>query len=503
MGQLLFAFILGLDLTTCCLEADISAQGKEAPFWLRAVGVGCFFFLCLDACATMISRGRDILHDPWFFVESVVLAGGSVEIIIIIAGLEECSDCGILNMLPGLRIIRAFRLFKLIRRVEYLREVRKLALMICSCMKSLFWSFVFTFLVMTLWSLLAVQYIHPILVRMTWADCESCPESFSSIMKANLTLFKTAIAGDSWGLLAEPVIEQHPWTAIVFVGSYITIIFGVLNLVVAVVVDEFADRRERDVRTIAGNLEADQEKEMKILSRIFDMVDADGDGFLTLSELKQGAQCDDDFRALLRVMDIDEGDLHQFFLMIDHDRSGRIDPHEFVKALSRWQSESRTAARFTKYNILKVMHQQDELQTSLKRLEDICDKNKSWRQGDSSLRNPDDVSECGSSVASPIRAPTVRRSDTQGDLLCDELLASSSEHSRDMPCISRNMASPNQHGTPPTHDSDSLCVAHNIAWQVPHPMRCPDAEGLSVNICDPDYHRRHELQKAAEHCVRV
>ena len=37
-------------------------------------------------------------------------------------------------------------------------------------------------------------------------------------MDANLLLFKTVIAGDSWGEIAVPVIQEHPATAIIFAG---------------------------------------------------------------------------------------------------------------------------------------------------------------------------------------------------------------------------------------------------------------------------------------------
>ncbi|CAE7662364.1 unnamed protein product, partial [Symbiodinium pilosum] len=56
-------------------------------------------------------------------------------------------------------------------------------------------------------------------------------------------LFKTVVAGDSWGEIAVPVIQSHPETAFIFVGSSLTIVFGVLNLIVAVIVDTFAEAR--------------------------------------------------------------------------------------------------------------------------------------------------------------------------------------------------------------------------------------------------------------------
>jgi len=56
-----------------------------------------------------------------------------------------------------------------------------------------------------------------------------------SVLNANLLIFKTVVAGDSWGDVAVPLIEHDPWVATgIFVGSHLTIVFGVLNLVVAV-----------------------------------------------------------------------------------------------------------------------------------------------------------------------------------------------------------------------------------------------------------------------------
>lgn len=64
-------------------------------------------------------------------------------------------------------------------------------------------------------------------------DCSECLSATSSVMRANLLLFKTVIAGDSWGQLAVPVIEYSPATMLIFCGSLMTVVFGVLNMIVA------------------------------------------------------------------------------------------------------------------------------------------------------------------------------------------------------------------------------------------------------------------------------
>eukprot|EP00913_Durusdinium_trenchii_P012301 g11550.t1 len=119
---------------------------------------------------------------------------------------------------------------------------------------------------------------------------------------------------------------------------------------VAVVVDTFAEARERDVLNLAEEMERNHENDKKFLQKVFERIDEDGSGELTLEELSR-----------LRVMDIDEVDLQQLFEMIDVDGSGSIEAHEFIAPLSRWVHESKTAPRFIKYNMLRSMQQQDEL----------------------------------------------------------------------------------------------------------------------------------------------
>ena len=93
-------------------------------------------------------------------------------------------------------------------------------------------------------------------------------------MSANLLLFKTVIAGDGWGDVAVPIIEHSPWTALIFVGSLLTLVFGVLNIIIAVVVDTFAEARLKDVENLAEEMEHDLEMNREELQELFQRIDA-------------------------------------------------------------------------------------------------------------------------------------------------------------------------------------------------------------------------------------
>jgi len=133
-----------------------------------------------------------------------------------------------------------------------------------------------------------------------------------------------------------------------------------LNLIVAVVVDTFAEAREQDVLNLAQELDQNVEDDRKNLQRLFNRIDADGSGRLTLDELIEGARKDPELQSRLRVMDIDEVDLQQLFEMIDVHGEGAVEAQEFIAPLSRWVHESKTAPRFIKYNMVRTMQNQEE-----------------------------------------------------------------------------------------------------------------------------------------------
>lgn len=126
-------------------------------------------------------------------------------------------------------------------------------------------------------------------------------------------------------------------------------------------VDTFADARLNDVQNLAEEMEDEIQKDRKSLAKLFQRIDVDGSGQLTLEELIEGAQRDADFQSRLRVMDIDESDLQMLFEMIDADQSGTIEAAEFIGPLSRWAHDSKTAPRFIKYNMLQTMQLQEDL----------------------------------------------------------------------------------------------------------------------------------------------
>ncbi|CAE8679440.1 unnamed protein product, partial [Polarella glacialis] len=229
--------------------------------------------------------GSALFKNRWSVMDFCIIFSGWLEVILMAYEISAKE----FTLLRLLRLLRILRLMKLCRHHRWLTELKKLVMMMASCLRTLFWSFMFCFIVMSAWSMAAVELVNPVVQQMAadgaFGDCRSCGSALTSVMRANLMMFQTIIAGDSWGDLAVPVIEAHPWTAIIFIGSLLTLVFGVLNLIVAVVIDTYAEHRQKDVMNLAQELDAEAAEDKRFLQKIFDQIDEDGSGELNLDEV--------------------------------------------------------------------------------------------------------------------------------------------------------------------------------------------------------------------------
>lgn len=362
------AAVVLVDAYCTCVDIDATAAGTQPPEISSLISSLCLVTYTLEIAALLSVFGVRASFSDWFMALDLIIVGcGWAE-----EAISVFSDGGLnfrTAVLRALRLVRIFRLARALKRIRPLRELYKLAIMMATCFRALLWCFLLCFVVMTVWAMLIVEVVSPFVKEMH-ADMDrdffkachpQCTKAVSTVMDANLLLFKTVIAGDAWGEIAVPVIQEHPATFIIFIGSSLTLVFGVLNLIVAVVVDTFAESRQSDVQSLAEEMEDEIEHDRAALGKLFARMDRDRSGKLTLSELMEGAQSDSEFRGRLRVMDIDEQDLESLFYMIDEDQSGTIDVAEFIGPLSRWAHDSKTAPRFIKYNMIQTMNLQEEL----------------------------------------------------------------------------------------------------------------------------------------------
>lgn len=272
---------------------------------------------------------------------------------------------GVVDDLMPVSFLRIFRLARLARSQRVMRMSPELSLLLNGLRdvaKTLLWGGLMILLMLTIWSILAVEFIHPVNLEVAeltsgYDGCDRCVRAYESVFQSNLTLFQSLIAGDSWGLVTIPVMERQPSTAIFFIGVHITVSIGLMNLLLAVIVDRAQQARTNDVKAI----EKEEEHErIELKTKLLDtckLMDDDASGVLTLEELQIGYHCNRDFHLTMKAMDIDEDDMLAVFGIMDEDRGGTVKYEEFVDQVWKMKStEDHAMLIFMQFQLGDIKH---------------------------------------------------------------------------------------------------------------------------------------------------
>lgn len=144
---------------------------------------------------------------------------------------------------------------------------------------------------------------------------------------------KRIVAGDAWGEVSWPLLELRPWTSIALFLIVVTISLGVLNLILAVIVESAAEARENDSDQKIKNKESERGKSMVELAVLCADLDKDASGTVSLDELFFGYDNLPQFKRLMEQMDIKRDEMELVFNVLNINGSGHIPYLEFCKSL--------------------------------------------------------------------------------------------------------------------------------------------------------------------------
>jgi len=171
-----------------------------------------------------------------------------------------------------------------------------------------------------------VHLIHPLNLEVSatgvYRQCQRCPNAFSSVFNSLLTFAQTVVAGDSWGMVAVPIIEMYPYAGLFFASVFVSVSLGMVNLILAVIYEgahgsKTAIREEERVKQEREYINAASE-----LLRQCKQLDRNGNGHLKKEELMEGYQ-NDNFANTMKVMGLMQEDLDVLCdILFDHDNGG-------------------------------------------------------------------------------------------------------------------------------------------------------------------------------------
>lgn len=359
-----FDAILGCCILTnmalLVIETDKEAAEQVVPGWVGTVNLSLMFVYCIEL------TGRLFVYRWAYFQNAANWADicivGTDVLFFMLTSFVDPGD------IPSVVILRIFRLARLGRARQILNlfpELNVMVLGLVGACRAIFWGMLLLMVCLMAWGILAVQLLHPLNKEVTadgkHAGCERCGRAFESVAAAGLTFTQSVIAGDSWGLVAIPLIERYPITYVFFFLVFITVGMAVLNLILAVVIDSANQARKQTDHEIAAVKEENFEKAKKDLSRFCHDVDIDKDGMVTLEELEAGYHTVPAFADAMKVLDVKPKDIKNLFRIMDQDKSGDVNSEEFVEFFYAMKCEDQhSMITLIKYYVTEIQREMKE-----------------------------------------------------------------------------------------------------------------------------------------------
>lgn len=152
-----------------------------------------------------------------------------------------------------------------------------------------------------------------------------------------------------------PIIESYPLSALFFLPVFLLIDMAIVNLVLMVVVDQAEEARADDLAHMLADKEAAMVEAKAALRDLCGEMDSDLSGYLSLQELKTGAEKNEEFSTTLRLMDIDAEEMETVFAIMDDDESGTVSYDEFCDQLFKMKTDNaHSMIVFMRHQLKKV-----------------------------------------------------------------------------------------------------------------------------------------------------
>lgn len=153
-------------------------------------------------------------------------------------------------------------------------------------------------------------------------------ERFYSIPRAMLTLV-SYITMDSLSALYEPLIDANPWLIIYFMPMIVVISIATMNVILANLLENAITSVESDKQRQLDNKRKTFQRLKPMIGRMFDEIDTDGTGTVTMQEVSEGhLHLPDELKDKISIPTILD-----LFYSIDTDKSGTISRDEWEESL--------------------------------------------------------------------------------------------------------------------------------------------------------------------------
>ncbi|CAE6911260.1 putative tubulin--tyrosine ligase C12B10.04 [Symbiodinium microadriaticum] len=294
-----------------------------------------------------------------------------------------------LRILRVLRMTRLTRIFRVIRVVRFFRSLRTLVFSIANTLKSLFWAMLLLALIMYVFGIVFTDIVNNHILETDSVETIGDLEKYFGTLHISVqTLFMSISGGLTWQD-ASGALSNISWLWVYVFTSYVAFsCFAVLNVMTGVFCQSAIKGAERDQEMVVQSLIMDKQQLKQSLTKLFQKMDDEGNGSLTLSHFEKHFQ-DEEVKVLFEALELGATDAWTLFLSLDHNEDYQILPEEFLEGCLRLRGTAKAIDVYMlRRQISKLGMQmcetactQEHLAQMLGNIQHVVDQDRTCRSG--------------------------------------------------------------------------------------------------------------------------
>lgn len=327
--NLAIASLIILNMIIVGVEVDHTRGDKLED---RLLFFACDFFFMIVFFVEMLIRqnqlGWDYFIDPWNVFDYGLVVLNCADIVITVT-----SDGS-----QGLRLastFRALRLMRVVRSIKGLKVFNGLWMILqgmLDSLRTLGWMLILlTMIVYSVAVTLTSVVGQSPFARERWRYCD---QYVGNIYRSIWTVIQV-ITLDSWASdIGRPMSEVSPFGLFIIIATVIICSFGVLNIIIAVMVERMQTIATESKELTAKKLEKTEQALLCSMAKEFKEAELDENGEVTLDEFRKMIT-QDSMMYKLRLLGVMAEEAESLFEIMDADKSGSVSPEEFVTGLQK------------------------------------------------------------------------------------------------------------------------------------------------------------------------
>lgn len=311
-------------------------HGEPETMWVEYLDMsfsGVFFVECVFRYYLLGRRnfffGQDKL---WNFLDVFFAFSAVLDLLIVFMDL---------SFIRAIRILRVIRAFRALRGMRFVPDLRLMLASILSSAASFVWGFSLFFFVLYVSAISMMQSL--VVAKESYPDITISAELYAhygTVVSSIITLFMAVSGGKDWDDFVQPLLQVHPSYQIFYMGYIFLVLFGLMNILTAVFVENASEIGQVDKDLVIRREIARNESQNKQIKQLFMYANSNRDGTLSVTELEAFLSSPERC-AMLSLLQMDVSEARGLFELMDVHETGKVELEAYVDAVLRLRGTAK------------------------------------------------------------------------------------------------------------------------------------------------------------------